>query len=152
MIERFERFSFSVFEISRHWHRLAAEEMEKYGLKGAHAMYLIVMYRYPEGIPAARLGELCGRDKADVSRMIAALERKGMICRDEKVYRGMLRLTQAGCAAAQIVRERAAVAVEIAGSGLSEDDRRVFYKALEHITGNLRRLSREGIPSEKKEI
>ena len=66
MVDRFERFSFSVFEISRCWHKLAAEEMAKYDLKGPHAIYLTVLQHNPEGLTAARICELCGRDKADV--------------------------------------------------------------------------------------
>ena len=37
MIDRFERFSVAIAEISRCWHKLATEEMKKYGLKGSHA-------------------------------------------------------------------------------------------------------------------
>ena len=33
MVDRFERFSFAISEISRCWHKIAAEEMEAYGLK-----------------------------------------------------------------------------------------------------------------------
>lgn len=54
MIERFERFSYAIFEVSRCWHKIAAEEMEKYGLKGSHATYLTTLYRYSQGITAAR--------------------------------------------------------------------------------------------------
>ena len=50
MIDRFERFSFAISEVSRCWHKLAAEEMEKYGLKGSHAVYLTTLYRYPKGL------------------------------------------------------------------------------------------------------
>ena len=45
MVERFARFSLAIFEISRCWHKLAAEEMAAYGLRGAHAIYLTAMYR-----------------------------------------------------------------------------------------------------------
>ena len=44
MLDRFERFSFLVFEVSRCWHKLAAEEMEKYGLGSAQAVYLTTLY------------------------------------------------------------------------------------------------------------
>ena len=40
----------------------------------------------------------------------------------------------------------AAVAVELAGSGLTEEERETFYKALALITENLQRLGREGLP------
>ena len=55
MVDRFERFSFAVFEISRYWHKITANEMEKYGLKGPHSVYLTAMYRYPDGITAPQL-------------------------------------------------------------------------------------------------
>ena len=55
MLERFERFSLAIFEISRCWHKLAAAELAPYGLKGAHAIYLTMMYRCGEGITAPQL-------------------------------------------------------------------------------------------------
>ena len=51
-MERFERFSFALSEISRHWHKLTADEMNKYGLKGTHSIYLLTLSRYPEGLTA----------------------------------------------------------------------------------------------------
>ena len=33
MIDRFERFTYSVFELARLWHKIASEEFGKYGLK-----------------------------------------------------------------------------------------------------------------------
>ena len=36
MVERFARFSLAIFEISRCWHRLAAEEMAAYEIGRAH--------------------------------------------------------------------------------------------------------------------
>ena len=65
MVDRFEQFSLAIMEISRHWHKMAADEMENHGLKGSHAVYLLTMYRYPEGITAPRLCEICGKDKSD---------------------------------------------------------------------------------------
>ena len=77
MLNRFAKFSFSISEIDRCWHKLAVEEMSKYGLNSPHAVYLNTMYdANPEGITAAQLGELCGKNKADVSRMIAFLVKK----------------------------------------------------------------------------
>ena len=44
-----------------------------------------------------------------------------------------------------------ALAVELAGAGLSDTDRAVLYSALERITENLQRLSKDGLPNDKKE-
>ena len=63
MLERFAKFSFSIAEIDRCWHKLAAEEMVKYGLNSPHAVYLNTLYEVGlEGITAAQLGELSGKN------------------------------------------------------------------------------------------
>lgn len=146
MEDRFERFSFSIFEISRCWHKIAAEEMEKYQLKGPHAIYLTAMCRHPEGITSAQLGEICGRDKGDVSRSVAIMEEKGLLERVGKHYRALLKLTEAGKAAAKAVYSRAAVAVEHAGRGYTQEQRENFYQVLETVTQNLTVLSKAGLP------
>lgn len=147
MIERFNRFSYAIFEISRCWHRLAAEEMSKYDLKGPYAVYLLAMQRHPDGITAAQLCELCGRDKADVSRAVARMEEKGLLTKvGEHPYRARLQLTQQGILAAQHVCSRASVAVELAGKDISEREREIFYQSLASITANLQGLCKDGLP------
>ncbi len=149
MVNRFERFSIAITEISRYWHKLAAEELTKYGLKGPHATYLTTMYRHPGGITVPQLCEECGKDKSDASRMIAILEEKGLVKKqvvDGSLYRGLLMLTEEGKAAAKHVCDRASKAVELAGRELTDETRESFYSALESITANLRELCKEGIP------
>lgn len=146
MDHRFERFSLAIFEISRCWHKLAADEMAKYGLKGPHAMYLVTIRRFPEGVTSAQLSELCGRDKADVSRAVSLLEEKEMIYREGNLYRALLKLTDKGREAAEHVAQRAGIVVECAGKGFSEENREIFYQVLETITANLQALTKEGIP------
>lgn len=149
MINRFERFSFAISEISRYWHKLTSEEMEKYGLKGTHSVYLLTMFRFPDGITAPRLCELCGKDKSDVSRMMSIMEKKGLVKKEgihQNLYRGLLKLTESGKQAAEHVRKRAILAVELAGKDLTDEKREIFYDALESIVFNLRILSKEGIP------
>lgn len=149
MLDRFERFSFHIFEVTRYWHKITADEMEKFGLKGTHCVYLLAMLQHPEGITAAKLGELCGRDKADVSRMVSIMEQKGLVIREsvaKNLYRGLLKLTREGMAAAEYVSRRVKVAVELASKGLDEVRRGMFYDALELIVTNLRGISDDGLP------
>lgn len=151
MLNRFERFSYAITEISHCWHKIATEEMRKYGLKGTHAVYLVTLARYPEGITASRLGEITRRDKADVSRAVNALVDKGIIYREEndsKTYRAKLTLTEAGREAMLQVQKRVDVAVENGGRGLSEEMREQFYRGLEIIAANLQEICREGLPQE----
>lgn len=151
MLERFERFSLSLAELTRHWHKLSADEMEKYGLRSTHSVYLLTMLRHPEGMTATQLVESCARDKSDVSRMMSILGKKGFVVKNgagKSTYRGVFLLTDSGREAAEAVRRRADRTVEIAGQGLSEADRAAFYETLAVITDNLRRLSRDGVPEE----
>lgn len=149
MIDRFERFSFAIAEIYRYWHKIAADEMEKYDLKGPYAVYLTTMYRFPDGLTATQLSELCSRDKSDVSRAMSLMEKRGLVTKEsvnQNLYRARIRLTDQGVEAAEHVRARAAVAVELAGNGISDKDRSVFYETLEHISSNLQAISSEGLP------
>lgn len=148
MVSRFEHFSASISCIYRYIQRIERTEMEKYGLKGPHAQCLLAMRRYPEGITAARLCEVCDKDKAAISRMMAELEEKGMVSRgDEKGnrYRMQLRLTALGEEAADHVEQRAKLAVEEAGSGMTEEQRTTLYAVLDLIAGNLQTICAEGL-------
>lgn len=150
MIERFAHFTYAINELSRFWRKLAAEEMERHGLKAPHAMYFTVLAKYAAtGLTAAQLCEYCARDKADVSRMMAILEERGLVRKEgghQNLYNGVFQLTDAGLEIADAVRRRACRAVQAAGQDLSEETRIIFYEALDSITENLRQLCVEGIP------
>ncbi len=152
MLERFAKFSRCLCQIDHYWHHLAAEEMASYDLKSPHVVYLNALYDVDaEGVTAAQLAQLCGKNKADVSRMICILEKKNLVKKvatGSNMYRAKLTLTEEGRKAALHVRKRAAVAVELAGRGLTAQERETFYKALELITGNLQQLSQKGLPEE----
>ncbi|MBE6761933.1 MAG: winged helix-turn-helix transcriptional regulator [Ruminococcaceae bacterium] len=149
MIDRFEKFSFAISEIHRFWHKIASDEMTKLGLKGPHVVYLVALKRFPEGITAAELSELCGRDKSDVSRAVASMEEIGLVKKqgiNQTFYRAKLVLTDEGKRAAAHISQRAGVAVEMGGKGLSEDERKNLYDALELIASNLSAISKDGLP------
>jgi DNA-binding MarR family transcriptional regulator len=150
MLDRFSRFSLAIAEIDRCWHKLAADEMAKYELNSPHAVYLNTLYEYDDGITAAKLGELCGKNKADVSRMVAILEKKGLVKKEYvsgNPYRAKLLLTEKGSLAAQQVRKQAALAVELAGAGMTDQDREIFYRCLEQVAANLQTLCKNGFPT-----
>ena len=148
MIQRFELFCTSAFSIYRSIQKIERMEMEKFGLKGPHAQCLLNMARHPEGVTAAQLCTLCDKDKAAISRTVAELEDAGMLirnCSGNNRYRAQLILTEKGYEAAARVAERAKYAVEQAGSGLSAEQRAVFYHALGLIADNLQTICDEGL-------
>ncbi len=122
--------------------------MAKYGLKGAHALCLLAMSRYPEGITASHLCEICDKDKAAISRTLGELEREGLVRRDVtngSGYRAALTLTDLGQEAACCVEDRAKCAVNAAGDGLTDAQREALYEALDLLAANLHEICQVGL-------
>lgn len=142
MIDRFEHFTMDIFSISRSWNRLANEEMKKYGLRGAYALYLVVIGSSEGQITAAKLADLCQRDKADVSRAIAAFQKKGILePYGESKYRASLTLTEKGKELTAQISRRASEMIELAGQGISEEMRENMYQCLDSIALRMREIS-----------
>ena len=151
MISKYELFSASVSCLYHDIQKIERVEMAKFGLKGPHAQCLLAMRRYPEGITAARLCEVCEKDKAAVSRTVAELEEAGLLIRTQRNgvrYRAMLILTEKGLSAAAAVSQRARQAVEQAGTGLDDSQREIFYRVLALIAGNLHAICQDGLKDE----
>lgn len=149
MITRYEQFSFTISCIYRQIQKIERDEMVKYGMRGSYAQYLVAMSRYPMGITASQLCEVCDRDKAAISRAVNDMEARGLVERQgegDSHYRAALKLTKKGRALAEVVLRRAQTAVEVAGRGLSAEERAVFYASLDLIERNLQSISLQGIP------
>lgn len=149
MLNRFENFIIDITEIDLYWHRLATAEMKRYGLKGSYAIYFPMLHHSPDGLTGAELAAMCGKDKADISRDIAVLEKAGLVTRERvsgNGYRARITLTPSGTALTQEVIQKAELAVGCIGGSLSEADRECFYRVLDTITSNLQALSETGLP------
>lgn len=148
MIRKYELFSSSVSCLYHDIQKIERVEMANFGLKGPHAQVLLVMNRYPDGITASRLCEICEKDKAAISRSVAELEQAGLLMRTDRNgirYRALLVLTPKGVEAAHAVSDRARQAVEQAGEGLTDAQREVFYSVLALIAGNLHTICNDGL-------
>lgn len=148
MISRFEQFSAAIASIYHSIARIERVEMAKYGLKGPHAQCLLAMGRYPDGITAARLCEVCEKDKAAISRTVAELEEAGMVLREEqdrKRYRANLMLTDKGREVAKNVNDLVYLAVSRASAGYDAETRQTFVRVLNLIAGNLQDICRDGL-------
>ena len=80
------------------------------------------------------------------------LEQAGMLLRQDRNgtrYRASLTLTEQGRAAADAVSEKARLAVELAGTGLEDAQREIFYQVLGLIAGNLHTICRDGLKKEE---
>ena len=145
MLDRFETFTAAISGIYRDILKIERDEMEKFGLKGAYAQYLLALDHRPEGLSAAELCEICDKDKAAVSRIVSELEKKMLISRENASYRAKIRLTEEGAKVAHFVKQQAELAVSLAGRGLTDEARRALYAPLETIAENLRNISRKGL-------
>lgn len=151
MVSRYEEFTAMISGIERMIQKIERDEMEKLGYKGAYAQYLVAMRRYPEGLTAAQLCEICDRDKAAVSRVTGELEARGLVIKESGAsYRARLNLSEEGQRLAEFISRKAQAAVDAGGYGLTEEERRIYYVALERIARNLEIISRDGIPDERK--
>ena len=150
MQERFERFSRVVSGVSYALHKIAAKELEKYGLKGTYAIYLLTVYRNNSGITATKISELCNRDKSDVSRAMTALEKQGLTKKSNKsIYRAEITLTDLGLEAAKRVSELSAAALRKIDEQLSAEEINDMYKTLDTIYDCLSEMIEEGIPTDE---
>ena len=146
MIKRFEEFTSAISAIYRDVQKIERDEMERYGLKGAYTQYLLAIAHRPDGITAAQLCEVCDKNKAAVSRILTEMETAGLIIRSANPYKALLTLTHKGLEAVEYVKERCSLATLLAGEGLTDQDRSVFYATLRLIASNLQKLSDNGIP------
>ena len=148
MVGRFEVFCTAISSISRSIQKIERAEMAKYGLKGPHAQCMLALGRFPEGITAAKLCEICEKDKAAISRAITELTDAQMVIREDpegKHYRCCLTLTQKGREVAEHVNRLVYAAVMKASEGYGPEDRQIFVNVLSMIAGNLQGISREGL-------
>ena len=149
MVTRFEQFSTVISGIYRYIQKIERDEMVKRGYKGAFAGYLATLNRYEDGLTASEICEVCDKDKAAVSRIIAEMEEKGLVQRCKRangVYRAKIVLTEKGKETADYVAERARLAIDsVSGGFMSEEHRNILYPTLDNIYKNLQKVSREGI-------
>ena len=141
MLNRFGAFVGGITACYKYIQRIKSMEMTELGLKGTHAMCLFHLHRHEEGLTAAQLCQLCGEDKAAISRTLSELEGKGYLHTQAtagKKYRASLWLTSEGEAVAERIDSLIENWVSAGGHGLTDDEREEFYRVLEHIASNLK--------------
>lgn len=149
MEERFETFTTRIAKLSRSIKRIKAGQMAELSLKGPHVSCLYYLSKQ-DGLTAAELCAQADEDKAAISRSLDYLEKAGYItCESSsgRRYRAELHLTQQGRKTASEVAGRIDSIVEAASAGLSEEERRVMYRALAQIDANLERILSVGTAS-----
>ena len=139
MTERFETFTVLINRISRNIRKIKNTEMAEYDLRSAHVSCLYYIYR-SENITATQLCEKCEEDKATISRTLDYLEKNEFIvCRSQsaKRYNSALILTEKGMLVGKTIADKIDGVLEQISVGLTEAERREFYRCLNVISSSL---------------
>ena len=142
MQERFQMFTVLITKINRSIRRIKTEEMAEFDLKSPHVSCLYYLYKNA-CLTAKALCDICGEDKASVSRSLEFLEEKGfVVCGTsaKKRYKSPLTLTEKGKEVGGRLAKKIDAVLEKAGAGLSEEDRAIFYRCLGIICENLQQI------------
>lgn len=143
MAERFVDFTSYIGQAYKTILKIKAYKMQAYGLKAAHVMCLYFLGRQPQALTPGQLARLCAEDKAGISKALAELKARGLITVDPsseaKVYKQAYRLTAAGAAIQAEIDGFIEQSLAAGGQGLSEEERRVLYRALGLVVDNLNR-------------
>lgn len=139
MQERFETFTVLINRISRNIRKIKNQEMAEYELRSVHVSCLYYLYM-ADSLTATDLCERCEEDKATISRAIDYLEDGGyIVCQPKstKRYKSPLTLTEKGIETAEKIVGKIDAVLEISSGGLSNEELRIFYRALAIISESL---------------
>ena len=138
MINRFELFTTTITQIYKNLQRIKMQEMSGFELRGTYVMCMFELNRNPKGLTITQLSQLCGEDKAAISRTISELVKRGLVTgNNDKKYRAPLILTKEGQETAAKIDALASTAVAAGSNGLTPEEVKIFYKALTTISDNL---------------
>lgn len=138
-MERFETFTVLIMKINRSIHKIKAAEMAEFNLKGPHVSCLYYLGR-AETMTAKELCDVCGEDKAAVSRSIVYLEKNGYVaCESDskKRYKAALTLTEKGKMAAARIAEKIDGVLQKSSEGINVESLQAVYDGLAAIEKNL---------------
>lgn len=139
MENRFEIFTVLINRINRNIHKIKKNEMMGYKLNAVHISCLYYLYVL-DGLTATDLCEKCEEDKATISRAIEFLETNGyLVCeiKTGKRYKTPFKLTERGISTGEKIFEKVNKVLDDVSIGLTNDERKAFYRYLSIISDNL---------------
>lgn len=153
MIYRFESFVGKISAIHKNIEKIKKNKMKKFGLSGNHVMSMCFLAQYPDGLTASKLCELISVDKAAMSRTLAELVEKGYVYYPElganKKYRAITALTPKGVEVAKQVDEMIIDLVGEIGGGLTDEERKMMYYALEVVSKKIEQAANVLVSKER---
>jgi DNA-binding MarR family transcriptional regulator len=146
MIGRFKEFTKNISFAYKYIIKLKSAAIKEFGLKGSHVMCLFYIGEAENGLTATKLCKLCGEDKAAISKALSALVELNYVeleNDENKKYRSKYYLTKSGKKVKDALDNKIADVVADGGMGLTEEEREVFYSALQKIVDNLEKINQK---------
>lgn len=146
MIGRFEVFTKQINKINRYIRQIKTVKTRGLNLTAPCVSCIYYLHKHIDGLTASELTELCGEDKAAISRTLNYLESNGLItCQTsaKKRYNAALTLTQAGQDIGKIVADNIDYVLEQVSVGVSDEEREAFYRTFAKISENLEKICKD---------
>lgn len=147
VFDRFQRFTVLINRVLKSIHKIKSAEMGKFGLKSTHVTCMYYLYR-DGALTAKELCDICGEDKAAISRAIDDLEKLSFVAcgsKAEKRYKSPIYLTDKGEATGKEIALKIDGFLSKASEGLNEARRVEFYESLTLISENLQKICKENL-------
>ena len=144
MENRYDKFTALIFNISSYIQKIKNQEMTKMGLKASQVQCLFYLYNNKEGKSVTELCELCGEDKAAISRTVKDLtELEIVFCEKDlnKKYRNPIKLTEKGETIAQKICQKIDTIFDLGRHGVDKQNIQQFYEILTLVCDNLKNIS-----------
>ena len=139
--DRLDSFVTHISGASKSITKIKNRGMAKYGLGSTHTTCLRKLYNAPKGLTRTELSDICYLDKAQITRVVNDLVKKGYVSEapERSSYKRRVVLTEEG---KRITTDIFKVVLEVnnAVSGnISEEDIMTFYEVFSKICDGLKR-------------
>ena len=137
---RFNSFTNLISSLYHSIYVIKDEETEEWGLKSSHVSCIYNIFKY-NGLSQVELCEVCGENKAAISRTVAYLSDNEYIKvqSGEMKYKRKYFLTPKGLNIAELVEKKIEGYIYKASGEIKEEDRETMYRCLEIIDNNLKK-------------
>ena len=138
---RFIKFSALLNSAQKSISRMKHKKMDSYGLDNAHTLCICVLAEANDGLTKTELATLCGVDKAQISRVVTALQKKNFIGTPsgEKTYKQRYSLTEEG---KKVAHDISSLILEInsyVSDSIPKEQIEGFYATFALICDNLKK-------------
>ena len=153
---RFVLFTSRISALNKGVQKIKLAEIEHYGLKAVHIIWVYLLAQNPEGYTCAELARQSQTDRSLISRELDWLCREGIVqVTDQpepgkrRQYNQNLLLTEKGYQIADVIeRESRRIQAEM-NHGIPEEDLNTFYRVFNLLTDRMNDLCRDSAEKKK---